>query len=101
MQRGEYHDIYDAGFDEAGNPIPASPITYQSDYQENYIMGNIIRMLNNRTPKSIRYRNKKRSEKYLRSKSSRKMVDRKIKSDAIEKILQQEFEKEVSNETKQ
>ncbi len=32
MQRGEYHDIYDAGFDEAGNPIPASPITYQSDY---------------------------------------------------------------------
>ena len=76
MQRGEYHDIYDAGFDEAGNPIPASPITYQSDYQENYIMGNIIRMLNNRTPKSIRYRNKKRSEKYLRSKSSRKMVDR-------------------------
>ena len=101
MQRGEYHDIYDAGFDEAGNPIPASPITYQSDYQENYIMGNIIRMLNNKTPKSIRYRNKKRSEKFLRSKSSRKMVDRKIKSDAIEKILQQEFEKEVSNETKQ
>ena len=101
MQRGEYHDIYDAGFDEAGNPIPASPITYQSDYQENYIMGNIIRMLNNRTPKSIRYRNKKRSEKYLRSKSSRKMVDRKVKSNAIEKILRQEFEKEVSNETKQ
>jgi len=63
-------------------------------------MGNIIRMLNNKTPKSIRYRNKKRSEKFLRSKSSRKMVDRKVKSNAIEKILQQEFEKEVSNETK-
>ena len=60
-------------------------------------MGNIIRMLNNRTPKSIRYRNKKRSEKFLRSKSSRKMVDRKIKSNAIEKILQQEFEKEVKS----
>ena len=100
MQRGEYHDIYDAGFDEAGNPIPASPITYQSDYQENYIMGNIIRMLNNRTPKSIRYRNKKRSEKYLRSKSSRKMVDRKVKSNAIEKILRQEFNKEVNGQDK-
>ena len=35
MQRGEYeyHDIYDAGFDEAGNPIPASSIEYHSDYE--------------------------------------------------------------------
>ena len=63
-------------------------------------MGNIIRMLNNRTPKSIRYRNKKRSEKYLRSKSSRKMVDRKVKSNAIEKILRQEFNKEVNGQDK-
>ncbi len=106
MQRGEYeyHDIYDAGFDEAGNPIPAPSIEYHSDYERQNIMvdsncSKLARRINNNTPKSTKYADKKRSIKYRRSKIRHgQMLDKKIKSNAIEKILQQEFNKEVNGQ---
>ena len=62
---------------------------------------NGARRINNKSSKSSRYAGRKRRQNFLRSKVRQgEMLDKKIKSIAIEKILRQEFNKEVNGQDK-